>query len=288
MIVPRESVERASVANHYDELDDFYREIWGEHVHHGLWRSGTESDHEAVEQLIRHVAASAGVQPQDRVVDVGCGYGASARWLAQEFDARVTALTISPAQFAFASRVNSGAVNPAYLLRDWLENDLPDASCDRALAIESTEHMQNKLEVFREIHRVLRPGGSMAVCAWIARESARPWEVRHLLEPICREGRLMGMGTESEYRAWIQAAGLEITTVEDLTTGVQRTWRRCIARVAACLVRDGRYRRYLLDSRSRNRVFLLTTVRIWIAYKLGAMRYLLFIARRPESSSPAA
>jgi tocopherol O-methyltransferase len=181
-------------------------------------------------------------------VDIGCGYGASARWLTQEFAARVTALTISPAQFAFASRVDPGAVNPTYLLRDWLENDLPSASCDCALAIESTEHM---------------------------------------LEPICREGRLMGMGTESDYRAWIQAAGLEITTVEDLTAGVQRTWGRCIARVAAHLVRDPRYQRYLLDPRSRNRVFLLTAVRIWTAYKWGAMRYLLFIARRPECDSPA-
>jgi cyclopropane fatty-acyl-phospholipid synthase-like methyltransferase len=229
----------------------------------------------------------AGVHQQDRVVDIGCGYGASARWLTQEFAARVTALTISPAQFAFASRVDPGAVNPTYLLRDWLENDLPSASCDCALAIESTEHMQNKMEVFCEIHRVLRPRGCLAVCAWIARESARPWEVRHLLEPICREGRLMGMGTESDYRAWIQAAGLEITTVEDLTAGVQRTWGRCIARVAAHLVRDPRYQRYLLDPRSRNRVFLLTAVRIWTAYKWGAMRYLLFIARRPECDSPA-
>jgi cyclopropane fatty-acyl-phospholipid synthase-like methyltransferase len=165
MIIPLESVELTSVADHYDDLDDFYREIWSEHLHHGLWRSGTESANEAVEHLVKHVAASAGVHQQDRVVDIGCGYGASARWLTQEFAARVMALTISPAQFAFASRVDPGAVNPTYLLRDWLENDLPSASCDCALAIESTEHMQNKMEVFCEIHRVLRPGGCLAVYA---------------------------------------------------------------------------------------------------------------------------
>ena len=96
------------------------------------------------------------------------------------------------------------------------------------------------------------------------------------------------MGTESDYRAWIQAAGLEITTVDDLTAGVQQTWGRCIAQVAARLVRDPRYQRYLLDPRSRNRIFLLTAMRIWAAYKQGAMRYLLFIARRPERDSPAA
>ncbi len=31
------------VADHYEELDRIYREVWGEHVHHGLWRTGRES-----------------------------------------------------------------------------------------------------------------------------------------------------------------------------------------------------------------------------------------------------
>ena len=30
-------------ASHYDDLDQFYREIWGEHVHHGVWFTGKES-----------------------------------------------------------------------------------------------------------------------------------------------------------------------------------------------------------------------------------------------------
>jgi tocopherol O-methyltransferase len=40
MIVPRTVQTAESVARHYDTLDRFYREIWGEHVHHGLWRGG--------------------------------------------------------------------------------------------------------------------------------------------------------------------------------------------------------------------------------------------------------
>ena len=39
------------VAGHYDELDAVYREIWGEHVHHGLWRTGRESVAEATHAL---------------------------------------------------------------------------------------------------------------------------------------------------------------------------------------------------------------------------------------------
>ena len=42
MIVPRRAMATSDVADHYDELDVFYREVWGEHVHHGLWRTGRE------------------------------------------------------------------------------------------------------------------------------------------------------------------------------------------------------------------------------------------------------
>lgn len=81
----------ATVARHYDELDAFYRDVWGEHVHHGLWRTGDESPLEAAEQLVDHVATAVGLQRGDHVIDVGAGYGGTARRLAARFGARVTA-----------------------------------------------------------------------------------------------------------------------------------------------------------------------------------------------------
>ena len=67
--------------------------------------------------------------------------------------------------------------------------------------------MVDKQRFFAEACRVLRPGGRLVVCAWLARTAPRRWEVRHLLEPICREGRLPGMGTREDYEAMAQAAG---------------------------------------------------------------------------------
>jgi tocopherol O-methyltransferase len=283
MIHPTIRPDRAAVADHYDSLDGFYREVWGEHVHHGLWRTGREPSDVAVRQLVEHLAGKIGLRPGDAVVDVGCGYGATARQLAAEFGATVTGLTVSTAQHAHAVGVTPGD-NPAYLLRDWLENELPAESFDRAVAIESTEHMADKARVFAEMHRVLRPGGTLGVYAWIAKEGAKAWEVRHLLEPICREGRLAGMGTETDYRLLLAAAGFTDIGVEDLSKSVRQTWRHCVTRLAAGLVREPRYRRYLLDPRNRNRIFLASVVRIWAAYHLGTMRYLLFTARRPSGN----
>ena len=68
--------------------------------------------------------------------------------------------------------------------------------------------------------------------------------------------------------------------VEDLSSAVKRTWPRCARGVGARLLRDTRYRRFLYDRASRNRIFALTLLRIWAAYETGAMRYLLFIAHK--------
>lgn len=43
MIAPRTAPAADAAGHHYDELDAFYREVWGEHVHHGLFERGSET-----------------------------------------------------------------------------------------------------------------------------------------------------------------------------------------------------------------------------------------------------
>jgi tocopherol O-methyltransferase len=283
MIHSSRTIRPAEVADHYEDLDRIYREIWGEHVHHGLWRTGRETPTEAVEQLVEFVAAEAGIGPGMAAVDIGCGYGATARQLATRHGARVTGLTITPSQFHYAVAATPGD-NPNYLLRDWLENGLPAASFDAAYAIESTEHMEDKARVFSEAFRVLRPGGRLAVCAWTAADPARAWQKRHLLEPICREGRLPGMGTEADYRELLAGAGFEVEHATDISREVRGTWGLCVRGAIAKFFHDREARAYLFNAASRNRVFLLTIGRIWLAYRTGAMRYLVWRGKKPNRS----
>lgn len=282
MIVPKTTFDPAAVARHYDALDAFYRAVWGEHVHHGLWARGDETAEEAAEALTRKVAEAARLRPGARVCDVGCGYGATARWLAAHRGAHVVGLTLSEAQAAYARRqpVPEGAPPPEILVRDWLQNGLPGEHFDAVLAIESTTHMPERPRVFAEMARVLKPGGRLVACIWMTSPQPRAWEVRHLLEPICREGRLAGMGSAAENRAWIEAAGLVVEREEDLSEGVARTWSVCLRRVAGGLVREPRYRRFLGDAAQHDRVFALTLLRILLAYRTGAMRYGFWVARK--------
>nr|MBA2431184.1 class I SAM-dependent methyltransferase [Chthoniobacterales bacterium] len=230
MISSRRQISGEAVASHYDELDHFYRDVWGEHVHHGLWLCGDESREEAVMNLVDLVARKAQIGTGTSVCDIGCGYGATARVLASR-GAHVTAITISPAQYAIAQQLQHGATNPEFLLGDWLQNELASESFDAAISIESSEHMPDKPAFFAQAHRVLRPAGRLVICAWLAAEQPTPRAERWLLEPICREGRMPQMGSASDYRSLGEAAGFQLEEFQDVTKSVARTWPAIVRRL---------------------------------------------------------
>lgn len=283
MIVPDTPQNAAAVADHYDELDPIYRRVWGEHVHHGLWATGRETPAEAVEALVETVADRLRLVPGEACVDIGCGYGSTARQLAATAKVRVTGFTLSAEQAHYAAAHPSPDVD--IHLRDWLINGLSDASASAAWAIESSEHMVDKPGFFAEAYRVLSPGGRFVVCAWLAETDASGWKVRHLLEPICREGRLTSLCTREEYEAMAMTAGFAIAGYEDVSRQVGRTWRICARRLAQALVVDRETRRLALGA--RNRVFMLTLPRLILAYRTGAMRYGIFtLSKARENGSP--
>lgn len=275
MISSRVTIDRAAVASHYDELDHFYRDVWGDHVHHGLWLRGDESRERAVAQLAELVAQNAQIGPGVRVCDIGCGYGATARLLAAR-GAEVTALTISPAQFSVAEERQAGNPNPKFVLGDWLENELPADSFDSAIAIESSEHMPDLARFFQQAHRVLRPHGRLVVCAWLAAERPSRFAQKWLLEPICREGRMPQLGSAKDYETLGEQGGFRLLQTEDITRNVARTWPAIVRRLLKKLATNPRYLRFLLNRHAHNRVFGLTILRIWMAYRVGAMRYAVF------------
>ena len=281
MILPRLTISEADVAQHYDELDRFYLEIWGEHVHHGLWVSGDEPAETAVRQLVDLVAAEASIKPGERVCDIGAGYGAAAKQLAVDYGAQVTALTISPAQHEYARRHAPARVPLDYLLGDWLKNDLPADHFDAVYAIECASHMSDPKRFISEAARVLKPGGRLVVCAWVASEEPSPRDVKHLLEPICREGRLAHLSTAREYVELVERAGLTMVGFQDLSRNVRRTWTICLSRTLQRTISKASYLQYLFSRRATNRIFVVTMLRIWMAYRRGAIRYIVFRAIKP-------
>ena len=270
----------ADIAAHYDDLDDLYRSIWGTNIHHGYWMTGRESSDEAVNNLTRLVAEHAAIRPGDRVCDVGCGYGATALALNRDFGAAVTGITISPKQYAYATRAASGNSNVNFMLGDALLNGLSAQIFDAVIAIESTEHIEVKAKLFSEARRILRSGGRLVVTAWLARERPARWTMKCLLEPICTEGRLPNMASAGEYRRMLEDAGFHDLKFTDLTRRVKKTWTVCALRFIKQVLLDPALRRRLRDPQFTNRVFAKTVFRIRLAYATGAMRYGLFSATK--------
>lgn len=262
-----------SVADHYDRLDHFYLQLWGEHVHHGLWTDPSFSSEKAVRNLVHRVARNAGIGEGTRVCDVGCGYGAPARLWAAQYGARVTGFTVSEAQYSYAQKAVEDGLDVDVRLHDFLDNDLPDETMDTVVAVESLTHIRDQPQVLREAVRLLRPGGRFVGCVWMQAPSLPEWARHHLIDPICEEGRLSGLPTATKLYRWAVQAGLLVQKLDDVTSLVCRTWTVVLRRFAGAFLTDPAVLQTLLDVSESERVFARTILRIWLAQHLGILRY---------------
>jgi tocopherol O-methyltransferase len=279
-------VEKGAIRSHYDLATPFYRLLWGPHIHHGLWSEEDAarnvplvSPRAAQEHLTDTLAALGGVAAEDRVLDVGCGMGGSSIRLARRLGCRVTGITLSGVQQRWASiAVRWAGVGDRVAIRraDAETVQFPSDSFDVVWSVECTEHLFNKEQFFRRAAEWLRPGGTMAICAWLAADDADRPGPRGEVEAVCEAFLCPSLGTFADYRGWMEGAGLEVVRSEDWTTRVARTWELCDARVKRLgLPWVARF----IDRRQAD--FLEHFGTLLGAYRSGAMRYGAIVARRP-------
>ena len=106
-----EAVERAEAYYDSSEADAFYRTIWGgQDVHIGLYHDEkepiAEASHRTVESMAGHLV---NVDANTRILDLGAGYGGSARYLAERFGFQVTCLNLSETQNAHNRKLTEEA-----------------------------------------------------------------------------------------------------------------------------------------------------------------------------------
>src|SRR5437588_9812987 len=158
----------AMIRQHYDDFAPIYRAFWGDHIHHGLFVGGSESAEQAQLAMLEYCAALAGMVPQ-HVLDVGCGHGGTAIFLAQKYGAQVDGLTISPSQARIAQQnvARAGVDRRVQItLADADDHHFPAGAYDLVWTMESSEHFRDRPAYFRNVARVLRPGGRLLVAAW--------------------------------------------------------------------------------------------------------------------------
>lgn len=273
------SVEKSAIRSHYNVATVFYRMLWGRHIHHGLW-TDKESPAVAQERLTEALAAHAEIPRGARVLDAGCGMGGSSIHLARTQRCDVTGVTISPLQRRWATAASYwyGVRRRAKFLCGDVENASFNAdSFDVVWSIECTEHLFDKRRFFQNAAAWVRPGGTMAICAWLAGDEPHTDEVRRLVYDVCEGFFCPSLGTAADYRSWMETAGLEVRHTYDWTDQVTPTWEICARRVRrAGMPLFAR----LIDPDAV--LFLKRFETILKAYRTGAMRYGCFIARKPD------
>ena len=137
----------------------------------------------------------------ENVLEIGCGRGDGAAFIARTHGARVHAVDVDPEQIALAHRLHGGAPRLVFTVADAGGLNLPDASVDLVVCQHVFHHLPNWRGAIQEIRRVLRPGGHVI---WL--DLVVPEWIRWLFDPL---SGIMGVFTFREVAAAFSGAGLE-------------------------------------------------------------------------------
>ncbi len=158
-------VDKGAIEYHYDVSNDFYA-LWLDRnmvYSCAYFKTGEEDIHAAQEQKLDHICRKLMLQPGERFLDIGCGWGALARWAAKHYGVDATGITLSQNQFEYAQRriADEGLASRCrVLLQDY--RDVPGESAfDKIASVGMFEHvgLKNLPVYFGAIHRLLKPGG---------------------------------------------------------------------------------------------------------------------------------
>jgi tocopherol O-methyltransferase len=229
----------SEIVKYYDATWADYRVIWCNEVnyafHFGYHDVPGMPHHLALARHNEVMAEIAGVRAGDRVLDAGCGVGGTSCWLAEYRGALVTGVTLVAGQVERARSIAAerGIAHLAtFEVADYSHLPYDDATFDVVWAQESLCHSADKSATYRELHRVLRPGGRLVVAEYM--RTTR--ELSRLDALVVREwlaGWVMpDLDTIAEHRVAAIAAGFDPVEVRNETPNVEPSLRRLFRRTS--------------------------------------------------------
>ena len=158
---------RKNISYHYDLGNDFYG-LWLDKTmtySSAIFESGPETLEEAQTEKYASMVDQMGVKPGDHVLEIGCGWGGFAKYVTSEIGAKVTGITISKEQFAFANHmIDEAGLGDKVDLRLMDYRDL-EGRFDKIVSIEMFEAVGKDYwpTYFAIMSKVLKKGGRAVV-----------------------------------------------------------------------------------------------------------------------------
>ena len=196
----------------------FYKNVWGgEDIHIGLYHSEDEDIGAASRRTVVNMAQRLLPLGQDsNVIDLGAGFGGTARYLASNFGCNVTCVNVSEAQNALNREMNdeSGLADKINVVHGSFEEvPQPDEFYDVAWSQDAILHSANRESVLDEVQRLLKPEGEFIFTDPMQSEDCPP----EVLQPILDRIHLETLGSVEFYKTNLENRGfVELDTIERL------------------------------------------------------------------------
>lgn len=215
------------IADFWDKTSDAWRTIWGPHIHHGYYEQVHSTPLDAQIRLIEKLTALFNIEPQNHILDVGCGMGGSSFYLAKKFNATVTGITLSQKQVAMATQQalaeNLNLVS--FKVEDALSLEkFKDATFDIVWSLESCEQFFDKKLFIQQAWRVLKPGGKLMLATWCSDQNEYTGVHAEQYHALCKAFDLPYMPTIESYRSILENQQFQIERAEDWSHHVKKTW----------------------------------------------------------------
>jgi cyclopropane-fatty-acyl-phospholipid synthase len=223
--------DKRAVTHHYNLSNEYFSLFLDESMTYScaIWSRGATTLEEAQRTKLELVCAKLGLQPGDRVLDVGCGWGAFAIHAAREHGAHVTGITLSEPQASLArERAVAAGVGDQVDIRVMDYREIAGETFDAIASIGMVEHVGsvNIDQYAAKLASLLKPGGRL-LNHGIARlrvgdAEAGPFSERYVF-PDAAPLHL------SRIQLALERAGLQTRHVEDFADDYARTlleWQR--------------------------------------------------------------
>ncbi|MBI5232091.1 MAG: class I SAM-dependent methyltransferase [Coriobacteriales bacterium] len=252
--------DRCAIRHHYDVGNDFY-ELWlDEEMAYSCayFKDGSEDLGAAQRAKFEHICRKLNLQPGERLLDIGCGWGGLLRHAAREYGVEGVGITLSDEQASFArARAKEDLADRlTFELLDY--RDAPQlGTFDKIVSVGMFEHVgqDNLPDYFRSAHAALEPGGLFLNHGIAAGE--RGFRIKRggfIDRYVFPDGQLHRV---SEALDAAESAGFEVRDVESLREHYAMTLRHWIERLER-------------NAAEAQRRTSQETFRIWRLYMAGA------------------